>query len=106
MKGEGKTLSSLCRIISKPKGRICRNQIGKGREPGTRAEFPEAARGKVMEASLLLLHNSLKLREGMSKGRDDNLSPSGPSFKHKVQKEPWIALNLSKLLASDLWDYI
>lgn len=86
VKGEGERLSSLCRIISKPKGRMCRNQIGKGREPGTRAKFPGAARGAVMEESLLLLHNSLKPREGMSKGRDDNLSPSGPWFKHKTQK--------------------
>lgn len=90
MKDEGERISSLCRMISKPKGKICKNKIGKrfslrenlGQELG----FWGPARGKVKEASLMLLHNSLKPRRGMSNGRDENWSSRGPSLECKTQK--------------------
>lgn len=106
VKDEGETTSSLCRMISKPTGRICRNQIRKEGEPGTRAELLGAARGEVREASLLWLHNSLKPRGGASKGRNDNFSQVVRPWNLSLRREPWIASNLATLLASALWDYV
>lgn len=95
MTDEGEAISSLCRMISKPRGRICRKQIGKKRESlRQELDFWGPARGEVREVALLLLYNTLKLRRGLFKGRNDNLSPSGPSLELRLRKKSCIASHL------------
>lgn len=105
MKDEGGTITSLCRVISKPRGRICRNQLGKrfSLRESQGLGFWGPARKAVGDASLILLHNSLKPRRGMFNCRDDNMNPVVPPWTMRLRKEAPITSDFPKLLAPAPW---